>query len=168
MTGRCTRWERWLPGSGGRLKVLNWNLLSLQLLEIIQVLDSISWVRCASGNVCKSVSENLNCFVANCYQKLNFFLNLICFNCLAIKVFYFSGVHPLTAVSPPYCVTSDVSLSMISYHLFAKAFLFILTLLPNVDYIAKLWDRGFITMQLLLMRMERLHHIIIIIVIIVI
>ena len=28
MTGRCTRWERWLPGSGtgGRLNVLNWNL----------------------------------------------------------------------------------------------------------------------------------------------
>ena len=51
MTGRCTWWERWLPGSGGRLKVLNWNLQSFQLLEIIQVLDSISWVRCASGNV---------------------------------------------------------------------------------------------------------------------
>ena len=51
MTGRCTRWERWLPGSGGRLKMLNWNLHSFKLLEIIQVLDSISWVRCASGNV---------------------------------------------------------------------------------------------------------------------
>ena len=23
MTGRCTRWERWLPGSGGIFKVLN-------------------------------------------------------------------------------------------------------------------------------------------------
>ena len=32
-------------------KVLNWNLHSFWLLEIIQVLDSISWVRCASGNV---------------------------------------------------------------------------------------------------------------------
>ena len=31
--------------------MLNWNLHSFQLLEIIQVLDSISWVRCASGNV---------------------------------------------------------------------------------------------------------------------
>ena len=51
MTGRCTRWQRWLPGSGGGLKVLNWNLHLFQLLEIIQVLDSISWVRCASGNV---------------------------------------------------------------------------------------------------------------------
>ena len=51
MTGRCTRWETWLPGSGGRLKVLKWNLHLFQLLEIIQVLDSISWVRCASGNV---------------------------------------------------------------------------------------------------------------------
>ena len=51
MTGRCTRWERWLLGSGGGLKVLNRNLHSFQLLEIIQVLDSISWVRCASGNV---------------------------------------------------------------------------------------------------------------------
>ena len=51
MAGRCTRWESWSPGSGGRLKVLNWNLLSFQLLEIIQVLDSTSWVRCASGNV---------------------------------------------------------------------------------------------------------------------
>ena len=50
MTGRCTRWERWLPGNGGRLKVLNWNLHSFQLSEIIQVLDSISWVCCASGN----------------------------------------------------------------------------------------------------------------------
>ena len=53
MTGRCTRWERWLPGSGGRFKVLNCNLHSFQLFEIIQVLDSISWVRCASGNVLK-------------------------------------------------------------------------------------------------------------------
>ena len=34
-----------------KAKVLNWNLYSFQLLEIIQVLDSISWVRCASGNV---------------------------------------------------------------------------------------------------------------------
>ena len=51
MTGRCTRWQRWLPGSGGGLKVLNWNLHSFQLLDIIQVFDSISWVRCASGNV---------------------------------------------------------------------------------------------------------------------
>ena len=59
MTGRCTWWERWLPGSGERLKVLNWNLHSFQLLEIIQVLDSISWVRCASGNV-------FYCFY-NCY-----------------------------------------------------------------------------------------------------
>ena len=48
-----TRWETWLPGSGGRLKVLKWNLHSFQLLEIIKVLDSISWVRCASGNVKK-------------------------------------------------------------------------------------------------------------------
>ena len=31
--------------------MLNWNLHSFKLLEIIQVLDSISWVRCASGNV---------------------------------------------------------------------------------------------------------------------
>ena len=23
MTGTCTRWESWLPGSGGRVKVLN-------------------------------------------------------------------------------------------------------------------------------------------------
>ena len=51
MAGRCTRWESWSPGSGGRLKVLNWNLHLFQLLETIQVLDSISWVRCASGNV---------------------------------------------------------------------------------------------------------------------
>ena len=52
MTGRCTRLERWLPGSGGMFKVLNWNLHLFRPLEIIQVLDSISWVRCASGNVC--------------------------------------------------------------------------------------------------------------------
>ena len=31
--------------------MLNWNLHSFQPLEIIQILDSISWVRCASGNV---------------------------------------------------------------------------------------------------------------------
>ncbi len=31
--------------------MLNWNFHSFKLLEIIQVLDSISWVRCASGNV---------------------------------------------------------------------------------------------------------------------
>ena len=37
--------------SEGGPKELNWNLQSFQLLEIIQVLDSISWVRCASGNV---------------------------------------------------------------------------------------------------------------------
>ena len=37
-----------------KAKVLNWNLHSFQLLEIIQVLDSISWVRCASGNVLTS------------------------------------------------------------------------------------------------------------------
>ena len=46
-------------GSGGGLKVLNWNLHSFQPLEIIQVLDSISWVRCASGNVCISFAAFL-------------------------------------------------------------------------------------------------------------
>ena len=60
MTGRCTRWQRWLPGSGGGLKVLNWNLHSFRLLEIIQVLDSISWVRCASGDVFSSVLKTKN------------------------------------------------------------------------------------------------------------
>ena len=30
---------------------LKWNLHLFHLLEIIQFLDSISWVRCASGNV---------------------------------------------------------------------------------------------------------------------
>ena len=64
MTGRCTRWERWLPGSGGRLKVLNWNLHSFKLLEIIQVLDSISWVRCASGNVLMFFFKKSNVFSA--------------------------------------------------------------------------------------------------------
>ena len=34
--------------------MLNWNLHSFQLLEMIQVVDSISWVRCASDNVYKS------------------------------------------------------------------------------------------------------------------
>ena len=33
------------------LKCRGWNLYSFYLLEIIQVLDSIAWVRCASGNV---------------------------------------------------------------------------------------------------------------------
>ena len=40
-----------------KANVLNWNLHSFQLLEIIQVLDSISWVRCASGNVCLFVFD---------------------------------------------------------------------------------------------------------------
>ena len=31
--------------------MLNWNLHSFQPLEIIQMLGSISWVRCASVNV---------------------------------------------------------------------------------------------------------------------
>ena len=49
--------ERYSPGSERRPKMLNWNLLSFQLLEIIQVLDSTSWVCCASGNVCFLVSK---------------------------------------------------------------------------------------------------------------
>ena len=65
MTGRCTRRERWFPGCGGRLKVLNWNLHSFQLLEIYQVLDSISWVRCASGNVFKIPTFSSYFFVEN-------------------------------------------------------------------------------------------------------
>ena len=40
--------------------MLNWNLHSFKLLEIIQVLDSISWVRCASGNVFFAGSLGLN------------------------------------------------------------------------------------------------------------
>ena len=39
--------------------MLNWNLHSFQLFEIIQVLDSISWVRCASGNVLSCVGRKL-------------------------------------------------------------------------------------------------------------
>ena len=62
MTGRRTRWEGWLPGSGGSLKVLYWNFYSSQLLEIIQVLYSISWVRCASGNVYFVLVLNELCF----------------------------------------------------------------------------------------------------------
>ena len=61
MTGRCTRWERWLPGSGGMFKVLNWNLHLFRLLELIQLLDSISWVRCASGNVLNVTKNFLSC-----------------------------------------------------------------------------------------------------------
>ena len=41
-----------------KAKVLNWNLHSFQLLEIIQVLDSISWVCCASGNVYFNVGRS--------------------------------------------------------------------------------------------------------------
>ena len=68
MTGRCTRWERWLPESGGGLKLLNWNLHSFQLSEIIQVVDSISWVRCASGNVYKRMSRMA--FTRFCWPNL--------------------------------------------------------------------------------------------------
>ena len=71
MTGRCTRWERWLPGSGGRLKVLNWDLHSFKLLEIIQVLDSISWVRCASGNVLCITSKD-SCLPKPLVQRNSF------------------------------------------------------------------------------------------------
>ena len=53
MTGTCTRWERWSPRSGGRLKGLKeLEFVFVLAAEIIQVLNSISWVRCASGNVC--------------------------------------------------------------------------------------------------------------------
>ena len=48
MTGRCTRWERWSPRSGGKLKVLNLEFVFVLAAEIIQVSDSIAWVRCAS------------------------------------------------------------------------------------------------------------------------
>ena len=42
--------------------MLNWNLHSFKLLEIIQVLDSISWVRCASGNVSSiGAHQNISC-----------------------------------------------------------------------------------------------------------
>ena len=46
MTGTCKRWS---PRSGGRLKGLEFVFVLAD--EIIQVLYSISWVRCASGNV---------------------------------------------------------------------------------------------------------------------
>ena len=51
MTGTCTRWERWSPRSGGRLKGLKeLEFVFVLAAEIIQVSDSIAWVRCASGN----------------------------------------------------------------------------------------------------------------------
>ena len=74
MTGRCTRWQRWLPGSGGGLRVLNLNLHSFQLLDIIQVLDSISWVRCASGNVLISLPPRLS----NCALRIIFHMIFLC------------------------------------------------------------------------------------------
>ena len=53
-------------GSGGGLKVLNWNLHSFQPLEIIQGLASISWVRCASGNVYTSGIIREEKYFKNC------------------------------------------------------------------------------------------------------
>ena len=61
--------------------MLNCNLHSFQLIEIIQVLDSISWVRCASGNViflicCSSISPtvvvlaSMRCILAFCCAGL--------------------------------------------------------------------------------------------------
>ena len=50
MTGGCTRWEGWSPRSRGRLKVLYLKFVLILAAEIIQVSDSIAWVRCASGN----------------------------------------------------------------------------------------------------------------------
>ena len=41
------------------VKVLSWNFHSFRLLEIIQVLDSMSWVRCASGNVFFNILTDL-------------------------------------------------------------------------------------------------------------
>ena len=52
MTGGCTRWERWSPRRGQRPKVLKLDFLFVLAAEIIQVSDSIAWVRCASGNAC--------------------------------------------------------------------------------------------------------------------
>ena len=47
-------------------KVLNWNLHLFRLLEIIQVLDSISWVRCASGNILTSQrTKRISIFLPN-------------------------------------------------------------------------------------------------------
>ena len=46
--------------------MLNWDLHSFKLLEIIHVLDSISWVRCASGNVyLQFAGENTCCVHPN-------------------------------------------------------------------------------------------------------
>ena len=62
-------------GYQGVEEVRNWNLHSFQLLEIIQVLDSISWVRCASGNV-------YTCLVSRTHSKIissSFLLNQIMF-----------------------------------------------------------------------------------------
>ena len=39
MTGRCTRWERWSPRSGDKLKVLNLEFVFVLAAEIIHVLN---------------------------------------------------------------------------------------------------------------------------------
>ena len=54
-----------------KANVLNWNLHSFQLLEIIQVLDSISWVRCASGNVFRLPGNS-----SSCLETFQFFWKL--------------------------------------------------------------------------------------------
>ena len=51
MMGRCTRWESLSVVAREWRKALSAELEFALILKIIQVLNSISWVRCASGNV---------------------------------------------------------------------------------------------------------------------
>ena len=72
------------------VKVLSWNLHSFRLLEIIHVLDSIAWVRCASGNI-----SNLKAHSGEKPLCPNYLLNFNhhCFVCII------SHIHHVRSVS---------------------------------------------------------------------
>ena len=70
----CTLWPNWQPmqvaPSGGQscnqFKKFHWNQFQTILVErFYQVIDSIPWVRCASGNVCFNVSKFFKLFLAS-------------------------------------------------------------------------------------------------------
>ena len=81
MTGSCKRSERWSPGSGGRLIVLKLEFVFvLAFKDNSSVgLNSLGWVRCASGNV-----SNLKAHSGEKSLSPNYLLNFNhhCFVCI--------------------------------------------------------------------------------------
>ena len=69
MTGRYTRWERWLPGSGGRLKVLNCNLHMFHIFRnssssfVLNILGPLCLWQCLFIVYPHVTLVKLNCFM---------------------------------------------------------------------------------------------------------